>query len=175
MTDATSTQQPLTTISSLEQSAARLRGWLEIPLLLLLAVYAWTVIVAPIDNVQGVIQKILYVHPPLAYGAYLGFIITAIGGGLYLWSDREEFDRLAIAAIPLNYYIIEIFDKRSMHPDNLERGSLGAGMGLPFLMGNLALFFIFAYFVLLRWEIESLRTRVAREEAEGMAVEEEGP
>ncbi|MBW1885879.1 MAG: cytochrome c biogenesis protein CcsA [Deltaproteobacteria bacterium] len=248
MTDATSTQQPLTTISSLEQSAGRLRGWLEIPLLLLLAVYAWTVIVAPIDNVQGVIQKILYVHPPLAYGAYLGFIITAIGGGLYLWSDREEFDRLAIAAsevgvifctlmlvtgpiwargtwgkwwswdprltvtlllwfiylaymllrsfsgggsrtarfaavygivgivlIPLNYYIIEIFDKRSMHPDNLERGSLGAGMGLPFLMGNLALFFIFAYFVLLRWEIESLRTRVARDEAEGIAVGEEGP
>ncbi len=246
MTDATSTKQPLTPLTSLEQGVARLRGWLQIPLLLLLAVYTWTVIAAPIDNVQGVIQKILYVHPPLAYGAYLGFIITAIGGGLYLWSNREEFDRLAIAAaevgvifctlmlvtgpiwargtwgkwwswdprltvtlllwfiylaymllrsfsgggartarfaavygivgvvlIPLNYYIIEIFDNRSIHPDNLEQGSLGAGMGMPFLMGNLALFFVFAYFVLLRWEVESLRTRAARDAAEGMAAGEE--
>ncbi len=246
MADATSTEQPLTTLSNLEQDAARLRGWLGYPLLLLLAVYAWAVIAAPIDNVQGVIQKILYVHPPQAYGAYLGFIITAISGGLYLWTRREEFDRLAIAAtevgvifctlmlvtgpiwargtwgkwwswdprltvtlllwfiylaymllrsfsgggtrtarfaavygivgivlIPLNYYIIEIFDKRSIHPENLERGSLGAGMGWPFVIGNLALFFVFAYFVLLRWEVESLRTRAARDEAESLLGGEE--
>jgi heme exporter protein C len=225
---------------------ARLRGWLGIPLVLLLATYAYTVIQAPLDNVQGVIQKILYVHPPLAYGAYLGFIVTAIGGALYLWTDREEFDRLAIAGaevgvifctlmlvtgpiwakgtwgkwwswdprltvtlllwfiylaymllrsfsgsgartarfaavygfvgvvlIPLNYYIIEIFDNRSIHPDNLEQGSLGAGMGLPFLMGNLALFFVFAYLLLLRWEVEGLRTRAAWDEAEGLMAGEE--
>ena len=52
-------------------------GWI---LAILAPVYAWTVVRAPIDSVQGVMQKILYVHPPLAYGAYLGFVVTAIAG-----------------------------------------------------------------------------------------------
>jgi heme exporter protein C len=233
-------------LTAVETRAARFRACLGIPLTLVLAVYAWTVVTAPIDNVQGIIQKILYVHPPLAYGAYLGFVVTAVGGALYLWTNREDFDRLAIAGtevgvifctlmlvtgpiwargtwgkwwswdprltvtlllwfiylaymllrsfggdgartarfasiygilglvlIPLNYYVIEIFDNRSIHPDNLERGSLGAGMGLPFLMGNLALFLVFVYLLILRWEVEGLRTGAARVEAERIAMGDE--
>ena len=210
-------------------------------LVVLLAIYGWTVVQAPIDSVQGVIQKILYVHPPLAYGAYLGFIFTGIGGALYLWREREDWDRFAVAGaevgiifctlmmitgpiwargtwgkwwswdprltvtlllwfiylayavlrslseggartarfaavygivgvllIPLNYYVIEIFDNRSIHPDNLERSSLGEGMGLPFLMGNLTFFVAFCWLFLLRFEVETLRAhaalRAAREE-----------
>jgi heme exporter protein C len=198
----------------------------------LVVVYAWTVAAAPIDSVQGVIQKILYVHPPLAYGAYLGFVVTAVCGALYLWRDDERWDRLAVAGaevgvifctlmivtgpiwakgtwgrwwswdprltvtlllwfvylaylllrsfseggsrtarfaavyglvgaalIPLNYFVIEIFGGRGMHPENLERGSLGEGMGLPFLMGNLTLAVAFAWLLLLRWEVENLRAR----------------
>ena len=247
MNDQTSRElPPVAQLTKLELGVARLRGWLGVPLVVLLAVYGWTVFQAPIDSVQGMIQKILYVHPPLAYGAYLGFIITAIGGALYLWTDREDFDRMAIAAtevgvifctlmlvtgpiwakgtwgkwwswdprltvtlllwfiylaymllrsfsgsgtrtarfaavygivgvvlIPLNYYIIEIFDNRSIHPQNLESGSLGSGMVLPFAMGNLALFFVFAYLLLLRWEVESLRSRAAWDEAEGLSAGEE--
>jgi heme exporter protein C len=206
-------------------------GWL---LALLCFVYAWSVVGAPIDTVQGVIQKILYVHPPLAYGAYLGFVVTGLAGLVYLWRGREDYDRLAIAGaevgvifctlmlitgpiwakgtwgrywswdarltltlllwfvylaylllrsfsaggartarfaavygilgvilIPLNYYIIEIFGGRSMHPENLERGSLGDGMGWPFLLGNLTLFVAFIYLVLLRWQVEGLRAAEA--------------
>jgi heme exporter protein C len=224
--------------TGLERFAAGARvplGWL---LLVLLAGYAWSVVQAPIDSVQGVVQKILYVHPPLAYGAYLGFIFTGIGGALYLWREREDWDRFAVAGaevgiifctlmmitgpiwakatwgkwwswdprlmvttllwfiylaytvlrsfteggsrtarfaavygivgvllIPLNYYVIEIFDNRSMHPENIERGSLGDGMGLPFLMGNLALFVAFLWLFLLRFEVETLRASAAREAA----------
>ncbi len=210
--------------------AARLRTITGALLGVLVVAYAFAVVRAPIDSVQGVIQKILYVHPPLAYGAYLGFVVTAVCGGLYLWRDDERWDRLAIAGaevgvifcslmivtgpiwargtwgrwwswdprltvtlllwfvylaylllrnfsgggsrtarfaavyglvgavlIPLNYFVIEIFGGRGMHPENLERGSLGAGMGLPFLLGNLTLFFAFAWLLLLRWEVESLR------------------
>jgi heme exporter protein C len=63
----------------------------------LVCVYAFAVWWAPIDSVQGVIQKILYVHPPLAYGAYLGFALTALGGALYLWRERDAWDQLAVA------------------------------------------------------------------------------
>jgi heme exporter protein C len=227
----------------LEARIQKAVGPLGVAMSLLAIAYAWTVFQAPVDSVQGIIQKILYVHPPLAYGAYLGFVVTAVAGAAFLRREREEWDRLAIAAaevgvifctlmlitgpiwakgtwgrwwswdprltvtlllwfvylaylllrsfagpgprtarfasiygivgvvlIPLNYYIIEIFDKRSMHPENLERGSLGDGMGWPFLVGNLTLFFAFVYLLLLRWSIENLRARDARRAAmEGSA------
>lgn len=215
----------------------RLRRWrrpVGYAFVALTAVYAWAVLAAPIDRVQGVIQKILYVHPPLAYGAYLGFVLTAIGGALYLWRGREAWDQLAVAGaevgvvfctlmmvtgpiwakgtwghwwswdprltltlllwfvyasylllrgfteggartarfaavygilgtllIPLDYFVIELFQGRAVHPENLGRGSLGSGMGWPFLLGNLTLFAAFAYCVLLRWEVEVRRARLA--------------
>jgi len=220
--------------TGLERFAERAHSPLGAVLAVLLAIYAWAVYQAPIDSVQGVIQKILYVHPPLAYGAYLGFIFTGIGGAVYLWKERDDWDRFAVAGaevgiifctlmmitgpiwargtwgkwwswdprltvtlllwfiylayavlrsfseggsrtarfaavygivgvllIPLNYYVIEIFDNRSIHPDNLERSSLGDGMGWPFLMGNLTLFVAFLWLFLLRFEVENLRARAA--------------
>src|SRR6266850_3107096 len=76
---------------------ARVRRPLGALLAPLVLAWAWLVVAAPIDRTQGVIQKILYVHPPLAYGAYLGFVLTAIGGALYLWKQRAIYDQLAVA------------------------------------------------------------------------------
>ncbi len=216
--------------SPLESRAGRWRRPMGFLLAALGALYAWAVVSAPIDSTQGIIQKILYVHPPLAYGAYLGFVITGVAGVLFLAQQREDLDRLAVASaevgvifctlmlvtgpiwargtwgvwwswdarltvtlllwfvylaylllrsfsgssprtarfaaiygvvglvlIPLNYYVIEIFGSRSMHPENLEQGSLGDGMGLPFLLGNLTLALAFFYLLFLRWEVEVQR------------------
>jgi heme exporter protein C len=215
----------------------RVLGWIT---LALLPVYAFVVIDSPVDSVQGMMQKILYVHPPLAYGAYLGFVATAIAGGLFLWKGLEVHDQLAIAGaevgtvfctlmlitgpiwargawgpgnwwvwdarltltlllwfvylaysllrsftegderaarfasiygilgvvlIPLNYWIIDLVGG-AMHPDNLQfeenDSSLGEGMGLPFLVGNLTLFFVFAYLLVLRWRVGVLRSEADR-------------
>lgn len=216
----------MSTISGIDgpaRTALRVLGWI---LAGLLPVYAFMVYQAPIDAVQGVMQKILYVHPPLAYGAYLGFVVTAISGVLFLWRGNERHDQLAIAGaevgtifctlmlitgpiwargawgpgnwwvwdarltltlllwfvylaylllrsftegderaarfasiygivgvllIPLNYWIIDLVGARALHPENIQRGSLGEGMGLPFVVGNLTLFFAFAYLLVLRW------------------------
>jgi len=218
----------------------RVLGWI---LLVLSPIFAWVVVNAPTDAVQGMMQKILYVHPPLAYGAYLGFVVTAIGGGLFLWRGEERYDQLAIAGaevgtvfcslmlitgpiwargawgpgnwwvwdarltltlllwfvylaylllrsftegeertarfasiygilgvvlIPLNYWIIDLVGGRAQHPENIQSGSLGEGMGLPFLVGNLTLFFAFAYLLVLRW-----RVGVLRAESERVAYENE--
>jgi len=223
--------RPLETVSNWR----RLFGFLSGVLALM---WIAAVTIAPVDSVQGVIQKILYLHPPLAYGAYLGFVLTAVGGALYLWKHQEIHDQLALAGaevgllfctlmmitgpiwgkgtwghwwswdprltltlllwfvylsylllrnfteggertarfaavygvlgtllIPLNYFVIDLFQGRAMHPENLGRGSLGRGMGMPFLLGNLALFSVFAYCLFLRWEVEMLRAfGFAREE-----------
>ncbi len=200
-------------------------------LAVLTAVYAVVVWRAPLDRVQGVIQKILYVHPPLAFAAYLGFAITGVAGALYLLRRDEAYDRLAAAAaevgvlfatlmlvtgpiwargtwgrwwswdlrltltlllwfiyvaylllrsftegseriarfaavygiaglavIPLNYFAVQL-SQGSIHPENLERGSLGPGMGLPFLLGVLTTLAAFAFLLALRVDVGELRAR----------------
>jgi hypothetical protein len=43
-------------------------------------------------------------------------------------------------------------------------------MGMPFLLGNLTLFIVFVYAVLLRWEVEMRRAQTALpDEPEGLA------
>ena len=57
--------------------------------------FAILVVSAPIDSMQGVIQKILYVHVPSAFAAYLGFLVTALFGILYLWKGEVRYDQVA--------------------------------------------------------------------------------
>jgi heme exporter protein C len=240
-----STRSPVQA-SALERKVAALRAPTGLLLAGLAAVYTWLVVNAPIDSVQGVIQKILYVHPPLAYLSYLGFIITGVAGTVYLWRGREDYDRLAVSAaevgvifctlmlitgpiwakgtwgkwwswdprltltllqwfvyvaylllrsfsdggarvarfaavygivcvilIPLNYYVIEIFEGRSVHPENLESGSLGDGMGWPFLVGNITLIVAFLHLLVRRWEVEGMRATQAKARAESESLREE--
>lgn len=204
------------------------------------SLWAWAVVSAPVDSMQGSIQKILYVHVPCAVGAYLGFLTTAVCGALYLRRADERYDRAAIAAaevgvvfcslniasgpiwargtwghwwtwdprltvtlllwfiylaylllraftdgsertarfaavyglvgaaaIPLNYFAIQLFGGAAMHPENLRRGSLGEGMGLPFALGMLAAAAAFLHLLLLRMDLEGRRVALARSLASG--------
>ena len=53
---------------------------------------------APLEKVQGVVQKIVYVHAPCAPAAYLGFILTAVGGVGYLRTHKQSWDRFALCS-----------------------------------------------------------------------------
>ena len=209
----------------------RASGWLTAVLVI---VTGAVVVTAPVDSMQGVIQKILYVHVPCAFSAYAAFFLTAIGGAIYLWRNDERYDRLALAgaevgvifctltvatgpiwargtwghwwawdprltvtlllwfiylsylllrsftegsertarfaavygligvlAIPLNYYAIDMFGGAAMHPENLERSSLGVGMRLPFALGVLTGLAALAHLVALRFDLETRRVRDA--------------
>jgi len=202
-------------------------------------IYGFLVVNAPVDSEQGVIQKILYLHAPCAMAAYLGFLLTGIGGGLYLWKRDDRLDRFAasaaevgvffcalvlvtgpiwgkgtwgswwswdlrltvtlllflvylsylllrsftegsertarfaavygiagLAVIPLNYFAIELAGGRSIHPENLEGGSLGAGMGMPFAMGIVTVIVAFSHLLLGRIDIARLRAELAERDAE---------
>jgi heme exporter protein C len=189
------------------------------------AVWATLVVTAPMDGVQGVIQKILYVHVPCAFAAYTGFLVTGVCSALYLWKHDERYDRVALSSaevgvlfcslvivtgpiwakgtwghwwswdprltvtllqwfvylsylllrsftegstrtarfaavygivgvisVPLNYLAIDLFGGAAMHPDKLERGSLGSGMGWPFAAGVATA--LLAYLHLLRMRVD---------------------
>jgi heme exporter protein C len=84
--------------SSLERFAARAVRPTGLALLAVSLLAGWVILRAPADAVQGVLYKILFVHAPAAFAAYLGFVLTAVGGALYLWRNDEQWDRLAVAA-----------------------------------------------------------------------------
>ena len=57
---------------------------------ILVAVY-----VAPRELVQGLSQKIFYVHAPSGIACYIGFFLAGLGGLAYLITGRESWDRVA--------------------------------------------------------------------------------
>ena len=58
---------------------------------------ALVIFYAPIEEAQGIIQKIFYVHTPAIIPTYAGFLLTAIGGIGYLRTRSERWDHLAVA------------------------------------------------------------------------------
>ena len=219
----------------LDLAAERWRRPLGLALVVAAAAWAALVAAAPVDAMQGEIQKILYLHVPVAFAAYAGFLTTALAGAVYLWRERDEWDRLALSAaevgvvfctlvlvtgpiwakgtwgrwwswdprltvtlllwfiylayillrsftegsertarfaavygiagllaVPLNYLAIDLFGGRAVHPDNLGRGSLGEGMRAPFWAGVCTALLAFARLTLLRFQLETYRTRSAR-------------
>ncbi len=81
----------------MEKRIVRVGHWFGALALLGLGLWMVLVISAPPERIQGVVQKILYVHVPCVPPAYLGFILTAIGGLGYLCTRRAAWDRLALA------------------------------------------------------------------------------
>ena len=51
----------------------------------------------PTESNQGNIQRILYIHVPVAWGAMLAIIFVAAASFLYLRTQNETWDRLAVA------------------------------------------------------------------------------
>lgn len=53
---------------------------------------------APTEMVMGLVQKVLYVHVPLAWIGFLAFFVVFIGSVMYLWKKAQPWDGLAQAA-----------------------------------------------------------------------------
>ena len=54
--------------------------------------------VAPPDAEQGNVQRLMYVHVPSAWLAYLSFFIVFVASIAYLTTGRIRWDRLAAAS-----------------------------------------------------------------------------
>ncbi|HEY7520873.1 MAG TPA: heme ABC transporter permease CcmC [Methylomirabilota bacterium] len=74
----------------------RALGWLSAITLALGLVMAFGV--APRETSQGNVQRIMYVHPPLAWVAYVAFAVVAVASIVYLVRRRPAADRLAHAS-----------------------------------------------------------------------------
>jgi heme exporter protein C len=85
----------------LKPAVARVLGWVTLTSLIVLALFGlWG---APADEVQSDAQRLMYLHVPAAWIAYLAFGVTAIASGLWLWPRTRSpvWDRMAGASAEL--------------------------------------------------------------------------
>jgi heme exporter protein C len=55
----------------------------------------------PADGLQGDVQRIMYIHVPTAWVAFLAFFVVFVASVVYLWKRWPEADRLAYASAEL--------------------------------------------------------------------------
>lgn len=85
----------------LKPAVSRILGWTTLAVLVVFAMFGlWG---APPDAVQGDAQRLMYLHVPTAWIAYLAFGITALASGLWLWPRTRSmvWDRVAGASAEL--------------------------------------------------------------------------
>jgi len=85
----------------LKPQLSRVLGWLALLSVIVLALFGlWG---APKDAVQGDAQRLMYLHVPAAWIAYLAFGVTALGSALWLWPRTRAtvWDRIAGASAEL--------------------------------------------------------------------------
>ena len=60
--------------------------------------YIRAIFFTPLEALQGPAQKILYVHAPAAWVAFMAFGLVALVSILYLWLREDRLDRIAEAS-----------------------------------------------------------------------------
>src|SRR5207244_5546844 len=64
---------------------------------------------APTDAVQGNVYRILYVHVPLAWLAYLAFVAVFLASVGWLWTKNPLFDAIAVASAEIGVLFTGLF------------------------------------------------------------------
>ena len=59
---------------------------------------------APPDQLQGQVQRLMYVHVPAAWLAYASFALTLVGSVGWLWRRDLRYDRLAESAAEVGVF-----------------------------------------------------------------------
>jgi len=94
MTDSPSTIPPAT-----GAALPRASEWLGVVALVsIIGAQLLGISTSPPDRDMGDLQKIMYVHVPAAWNAFLAFFVVAVASLLYLWKGQEHHDLLAAAA-----------------------------------------------------------------------------
>ena len=61
-------------------------------------------LLAPADRVQGDLQRLMYVHVPSAWLAYLAFAVTLVTSVAWLRTRRDRWDDLAVASVEVGVF-----------------------------------------------------------------------
>ena len=97
-------------LASDNERLSSLRPWLGIVATALSLLAMWMGLVwAPTDAVQGDVYRVIYVHVPTAWLAYLAFVVVFLASIGWLWSRRPWFDALAVASAEIGVLFTGLF------------------------------------------------------------------
>jgi heme exporter protein C len=82
----------------------RTRSWPWVAIVVSLSVAFALAMISPADAVQDDLVRIMYVHVPAAWLAYLAFVVTFVGSAGYLITRRLGWDRVAAASAEVGVY-----------------------------------------------------------------------
>jgi heme exporter protein C len=85
----------MTPIEAFERARRRSAVWIGVGLLLMAAVYVRALAFTPVEAVQGLAQKIFYIHVPSAWVAFLAFGILGVTSAVYLFLKDPRVDLFA--------------------------------------------------------------------------------
>lgn len=75
----------------------RVLGWLSLALIGIGAVVA--LFIVPADGTQGEVQRLLYIHVPIAVISEIAFFIVFLMSTLYLVQRKQKWDLVAVSAV----------------------------------------------------------------------------
>ncbi|HEY8368144.1 MAG TPA: cytochrome c biogenesis protein CcsA, partial [Thermodesulfobacteriota bacterium] len=85
------------------------------PVLGVVALVAWVVgtvaalWLAPADSFMGQVQRIMYVHVPMVWAAFLAGLLCCLASVIYLFVDRQKkWDRIAHASAELGVMFVAL-------------------------------------------------------------------
>jgi heme exporter protein C len=75
---------------------------LDLVTILLMAAATWMVFFyAPLEAIMGQVQKVFYFHVAAGWVGFLGFLVAAVTGGIYLGTKNMKWDSISLAAVEL--------------------------------------------------------------------------
>jgi heme exporter protein C len=90
---------PLDQQAATPRSSTRTLEWFGVVALLALAgAQVLGILTSPPDRDMGHLQKIMYVHVPAAWNAFIAFFVVAVASLAYLWKGKERHDLIAASA-----------------------------------------------------------------------------
>ena len=107
----------------------------------------------PTEATMGIVQRVFYIHPPMAWVAEMAFAITALAGIIHLWLGDDRADAAAVSAAEGGLYFCAAL---------LVTGSMWGRVAWgtwwewePRLTLTLLLFFIFVGYFMVRHSTDS--------------------
>jgi heme exporter protein C len=121
----------------------------------------WFALTAPPDALQGEYARLLGIHPPSMWVAFLAFGVTAFGSIMWLIKKTERWDRLASASVEVGVIFTAIGLFTGMVWGQAVWGTPWDWQD-PRLMSTLVMFFVYLGYIALRNAIDDPTVRARR-------------
>lgn len=136
---------------------------------LAMAVGAGMALTSPPDAVQGVYARVLYVHVPSGWLAYLAFGLALAGSIGWLATKNRRWDRLAVSSVEIGVFFTGLTIVTGMIWGYPVWGRAW-DWGDARLMSVAVMFFIYVTYLALRRTIDDPDVRATRSAALGIAA-----